>query len=209
MAPKHPHHLEPDSPDLSTAIGNFHQSTSLSPPKDSVFSLRNAKKALRIRTAEKKADQKERERTEKAAKKTEKENAEAAKRAGREQREATDKMKKLEMEAEKQRLRREEQTANMKKQRRREEEKERVAEQSRHKRALEGMSWGFDPGAGMRVNRDSGNGHGGTIDVEGSGGHGELEEAGLQKTRRGSTWGITGGGPGRTGGDDGSDVSRL
>ena len=206
MAPERPHHLDPDGPDPFTAFGNPHQKTTLSPHKAAIFSIRNAKKAARIRAAE----QKQKERSEKAAKKIGRENAEAAKCAQREQTEAADKMKRLEKDAEKQRLRREEQAANMEKKRRREEEKERVMEVRRHKRALGGMSWGFDPGAGTRASRESGSGSG-NAEVSGAeegAASGEFQDLGFHRVRRGTTWGVTRGGPGRIGGYHGADVNR-
>jgi hypothetical protein len=212
MAPEHPHHLDLDSPDPFTAFGNPHQKTTLSLQKAAIFSLRNAKKAARIRAAGKKADQKQKERADKAAKKIEKENAAVAKRAEREQTEAAEKMRKLEREAEKQRLRREEQAVNMEKKRRREEEKERVVEVRRHKRALGGMSWGFDPGAGTRASREEGSGGGSAAGevsaAEEERADGGSEGTGFHRVRKGTTWGITGGGPGRVGGYHGSDVSK-
>ena len=221
MSPKHAPHSRPDSPDPFTAIHNPHQNTSLSPQKEGILSIRNAKKAARIRAAEQKAEQKQKERADKAAKKIARANAEAAKRAEREQREGAEKMKKLEKEAEKQRLRRDEQVINMEKKRRREEEKERVMEVRRHKRALGGMAWGFDPGAGTRASRDSHSGSGGLASAAGESAHSaELHETGFHRVRRGTTWGITGGGPGRVAGyhgdgsddcddDDGGDVHRA
>lgn len=209
MAPEHPHHLDPDSPDPFTAFGNPHQDTTLSPQKAAIFSIRNVRKAARIRASEQKAEQKQQERADKAAKKIERHNAEAAKRAEREQREGAEKMKKLEKEAEKQRLRRGAQVANMDKKRRREEEKERVMEVRRHKRALGGMSWGFDPGAGTRASRDSQSGSREVGSAEEGGNSGELQESGFHRVRRGTTWGVTGGGPGRIGGYHGSDVNKV
>jgi hypothetical protein len=215
MSPNHAPHPGHHSPDPFTAIGNPHQNTSLFPQKEGILSIRNAKKAARVRAAEQKAEQKQKERADKAATKIARANAEAAKRAEREQRESAEKMKKLEKEAEKQRLRREEQVINMEKKRRREEEKERVMEVRRHKRALGGMSWGFDPGAGTRASRDSHSaGSGGVGSATGESAHSaELHETGFHRMRRGTTWGITGGGPGRVAGYDGDgdddDVHRA
>jgi hypothetical protein len=208
MAPEHPHHLDPDSPDPFTAFGNPHQKTTLSPHKESIFSFRNVKKALRIGAADKKGEQKRQDRAEKCSKKIGRENAEAATRAEREQKEGAEKMRKLEKEAEKQRWRREEQAVNMEKKRRREEEKERIMEVRRHERALGGMSWGFDPGAGTRASRESGSGDHACHCPEGSDEPGGGEGSGFQRFRRGTTWGVTGGGPGKVGGYHGSDASR-
>jgi hypothetical protein len=208
MSPNRAHHSDPDPFDPFTAFGNPHQNTTLSPQKASILSIRNAKKAARVRAAEQKAEQKQKERADKAAKKIGRANAEAAKRAEREQREGAEKMRKLEKEAEKQRLRREEQVINMEKKRRREEEKERVMEVRRHKRALGGMSWGFDPGAGTRASRDSHSGSGEVGSADESAHSGELHEYGFHRVRRGTTWGVSGGGPGRIAGYHGSDVNR-
>jgi hypothetical protein len=211
MAPEHPHHLNDGSPDPFTAFGNPHQNTKLSPDKSNQLSSRDARKAAKIQAAEKKAEQKHKERNEKAAAKIEKANAEAAKRAEKEQKEASAKMKKLEKEAEKHRLRREDQIASMEKKRRREEEKERVMEVRRHKRALGGMSWGFDPGAGTRASRESGTGSGSgeAAAVEEDSASAAAEEVGFHRIRRGTTWGVTSGEPGRVGGCQGSDVCRM
>ena len=208
MAPEHPHHLNPDMPDPFTAFGNPHQKSTLSPSKDSIFSLRNIKKALRIGAADKKSEQRRQEKADKCAKKIGRENAGAAKRAEREQREGAGKMMALEKEAERQRLRREEQVANMEKKRKWEEEKERIMEVRRHERALGGTSWGFDPGAGTRASRESRSSDHHSHCHEGSGESGGAEGSGFHRVRRGTTWGVSGGGPGRAAGFHGSDVSR-
>lgn len=208
MAPEHTHHLDPDTPDPFTAFGNPHQKSTLSPPKESFFSLRHVKKALGIGAADRKGEQRRQEKADKWARKIERENAEAAKRAEREQLEGAGKMMALEKEAEKQRMRREQQAANMEKKRKWEEEKERVMEVRRHERALGGTSWGFDPGAGTRASRDSRSSDHHSHAHEGSGESGGAEESGFHRVRRGTTWGVTGGGPGRAGGFHGSDVSR-
>lgn len=172
-----------------------HQKTTLFPEEEAIFSVRDAKKAARTHAAETKAEKKQSERAEKAAKKIAKENADVAKRAQREQAEGAEKMRKLEKEAEKQRARREEQAANMEKKRRREEEKERVVEVNRYKRALGGMSWGFDPGAGTHSGRAPGGGSEGANPAAEGGASGEIEQTGFQRVRRGTTWGITSGQP--------------
>ena len=208
MAQEHPHHPHPDSPDPFTAFGNPHQDTTLSPQQAGILSIRNARKEARIQAAKNKAEQKQKERADKAAKKIERENAEAAKRAEREQRQGAEMMRKLEKEAEKQRLRREEQAASMEKKRRWEEEKERVVEVRRHERALGGMSWGFDPGAGTRASRESAGGSGEVTAGEEGHTSGDSDGLGVHRVTKETTWGVTGGGPGRIGGFHGSDVNK-
>lgn len=189
------HNPDHSSPDPFTAFGNPHRDTTLPPHKAAIQAIRNAKKAARTHAAEKAREKRQKERADKAAQKIEKENAEAAKRAEKEHREGAEKMRKLEIEAEKKRLRREEQVVNMEKRRHYEEEKERVMEVTRQKRALGGMAWGFDPGAGMRASRSSESEHGLPGSAEDSEDHGMV-------------WGISSGGPGRIGGHHGSDVSK-
>lgn len=207
MAPEHPHHVEPDPPDLFTAMENPHQNPALSPQRQRIFAIRSAKKAARVGAAQKMAEERKRERFEKAAKKIRKENAGAARRAEREIREAGEKMKKFEMEAEKQRLRREQQVASMEKRRRMEEAKEKAMEARRHKKALEGMCWGFDPRAGTRVSRESGSASGEANAGDEESNSEELEGSGLLRVRSGTTWGVSGGSPGKTAGYHRSGVS--
>ena len=208
MSPEHPHRLNPDSSDPFAAFENPHQKTTLFPQKAHNFFSRRAKKADRARAAEEKAEQKQKERVDKAAKRMGKENAGAARRAEKEQKEGAEQMRKLEMEAEKQRKRREEQVANMEKKRRREEEKEKVVEMRRHKRALGGMSWGFDPDAGTRANRESGRGSAEANTSDEGRASREHGEVSLKRVRKGTTWGIDSGGPGKMDGHYSPDVSN-
>lgn len=172
-------HSDSDNPGAFTHSENLDDCGSVFPLRSAVLSVRNAKKSARKEAAEKKADERAKERDERAARKIAKENAEAARRAEREQRERGQKMRRLEIEAERKMVRREEQAANMEERRRREEEKERIMEARRYKRALDGLSRGFDPAAGMRSSGESecshhasGSGDGGmgaTLEVTGAG----------------------------------------
>lgn len=208
MSSEHPRHLNLDSSDPSSSFENPQQRTTLFPQKAHNFFSRRAKKADRVRAAEEKAEQKQKERVDKAAKRMEKENADAARRADKEQKEGAEQMRKLEMEAEKQRKRREEQVANMEKKRRREEEKEKVVELRRRKRALGNMSWGFAPDAGTRANRESGSGSVEANTSDQGRPSGEHGEARLNRLRKGATWGIDSGGPGEIRGHHSPDVSN-
>ncbi|ERF68868.1 hypothetical protein EPUS_04520 [Endocarpon pusillum Z07020] len=208
MSLEHPHPSNPDSSDPFSAFENPHQKTTLFPQKAHNFFSRRAKKADRLRAAEEKAEQKQKERVDKAAKRMEKENADAARRADKEQREGAEQMRKLEMEVDKQRKRREEQVANMEKKRRREEKKEKVVELRRRKRALGNMSWGFDPDAGTRANRESGSGSVEANTSDKGRPSREHGEAKLNRLRKGATWGIDSGGPGQIRGHYSPDVSN-
>ncbi|KAF7508408.1 hypothetical protein GJ744_009261 [Endocarpon pusillum] len=208
MSSEHPHPLNADSSEPFSSIENPYQKITLFPQKAHNFFSHRAKKTDRLRAAEEKAEQKQKERVDKAAKRMEKENADAARRADKEQKEGAEQMRKLEMEVDKQRKRREEQVANMEKKRRREEKKEKVVELRRRKRALGNMSWGFDPGAGTRANRESGSGNVEANTSDKGRPSREHSEARLNRLRKGATWGIDSGGPGEIRGHSSPDVSN-